>query len=270
MSGGIVKANDQSSNDYLSLTDSSSLRSTFLRNLEQSPRVLGSTGSRLLSGSTPDHSALETRFREFFDAPSALLFNSGWDANVSFFSTVPQPGDWVIYDELVHASVHSGLRASRVDNKRRIPFRHNDPEGLREVLKQIDGKGTVLLSVESLYSMDGDFAPLPTLLDVFDEYVSRDRQCVVVDEAHSTGVYGEQGRGITHALGEQGRVGVRLMTFGKAVGSSGGTSHILPSLIDSGPALPPYYSIVSHKLRSTIHLLDGNLPHFPHRTSQCI
>lgn len=176
----------------------------------------------------------------------------------------------MIYDELVHASVHSGLRASRVDNKRRIPFRHNDPEGLREVLKQIDGKGTVLLSVESLYSMDGDFAPLPTLLDVFDEYVSRDRQCVVVDEAHSTGVYGEQGRGITHALGEQGRVGVRLMTFGKAVGSSGGTSHILPSLIDSGPALPPYYSIVSHKLRSTIHLLDGNLPHFPHRTSQCI
>ena len=131
----------------------------------------------------------------------------------------------MIYDELIHASVHSGLRASRVDNKHRIAFRHNAPEGLREVLRQIDGNGTVFLAVESLYSMDGDFAPLPAFLDVLDEHVGRDRQCVVVDEAHSTGVYGEQGRGITHALGEQGRVGVRLMTFGKAVGSSGGESY---------------------------------------------
>jgi 8-amino-7-oxononanoate synthase len=178
----------------------------------------------LLSGSTPQHTALEDRFKGFFDSPAALLFNSGWDANVSFFATVPQPGDWVIYDELVHASVHSGLRASRVEPKNRIPFKHNDPNGLREVLKRIDPRGTVFLAVESLYSMDGDFAPLPALLDVLDDRVDRDRQCVVVDEAHSTGVYGAQGRGITHALGEQRRVTVRLMTFGKAVGSSGGMS----------------------------------------------
>lgn len=92
------------------------------------------------------------------------------------------------------------------------------------MLHQTHGSGTVFLAVESLYSMDGDFAPLPALLDVLDEHVERDRQCVVVDEAHSTGVYGKQGRGITHALGEQGRVSVRLMTFGKAVGSSGGES----------------------------------------------
>jgi 8-amino-7-oxononanoate synthase len=176
---------------------------------------------------------------DFFDSPSALLFNSGWDANVSFFATVPQPGDWVIYDELIHASVHSGLRASRIDNKRRVPFRHNDPEGLREILKQIDGKGTVFLAVESLYSMDGDFAPLPALLDILDEFVTRDRQCVVVDEAHSTGVYGRQGRGITHALGEQGRVGVRLMTFGKAVGSSGGKPSAFIQLMVAVLLCPP-------------------------------
>jgi 8-amino-7-oxononanoate synthase len=217
-------ADNQSSNDYLSLTDSASLRSTFLHNLEQSPRILGSTGSRLLSGSTSEHTALENRFRQFFDSPSALLFNSGWDANVSFFATVPQPGDWVIYDELIHASVHSGLRASRVDPKRRLSFRHNDPHGLGEVLSRIDKQGTVFLAVESLYSMDGDFAPLPSLLDVMDKFVERERQCVVVDEAHSTGVYGSQGRGITHALQEQRRVDIRLMTFGKAVGSSGGES----------------------------------------------
>ena len=152
----------------------------------------------------------------------------------------------MIYDELIHASVHSGLRASRVDNKHRIAFRHNAPEGLREVLRQIDGNGTVFLAVESLYSMDGDFAPLPALLDVLDEHVGRDRQCVVVDEAHSTGVYGEQGRGITHALGEQGRVGVRLMTFGKAVGSSGGMSYPVPRvwLMISRAAMPTHCTII--------------------------
>ncbi|WVQ99366.1 hypothetical protein IAU59_006499 [Kwoniella sp. CBS 9459] len=233
---------DFSSNDYLSLTSSEALREKYLTKLASTPNILGSTGSRLLSGCTPAHSALETRFATFFKSPSALLFNSGWDANVSFFATVPQPTDWVIYDELVHASVHSGLRASRVPPERRIPFSHNDPRSLAEVLEKITGtsssddRSTVFLALESLYSMDGDFSPLPALLDVMEQYVPRRRQCVVVDEAHSTGVYGEQGRGAVHALGDEGgrgsddllggrrgkgRVDVRLMTFGKAVGCSG-------------------------------------------------
>jgi len=179
-----------------------------------------------LSGSTPDHAALEARFQQIFDSPAALLFNSGWDANVSFFATVPQSTDWVVYDELIHASVHSGMRASRVPQAQRLGFKHNDPKSLAAILQKIKvvQGGTVFLAVESLYSMDGDFAPLPALLDVLDAHISRENQCVVVDEAHSTGVYGAQGRGVTHALGEQGRVGVRLMTFGKAVGCSGGMS----------------------------------------------
>lgn len=224
-----------SSNDYLSLTSSKELRQNFVDRLESSPQILGSTGSRLLSGGTSAHSSLETRFAEFFDSPSSLLFNSGWDANVSFFSTVPQPQDWVVYDELVHASVHSGMRASRVKSERRIPFQHNEPNALREVLRKIrDGEvagsskekgGVVFLAFESLYSMDGDLACLPEFLDVMDEMIPRENQCVVLDEAHSTGVYGEGGRGVGHAIGEggvDGRIGVRLMTFGKAVGSSGG------------------------------------------------
>lgn len=229
-------ADGQSSNDYLSLTSSSELRQEYLKRLAASPHILGSTGSRLLSGGTSAHSALESRFSSFFDSPAALLFNSGWDANVSFFGTVPQPSDWVVYDELVHASVHSGMRASRVRPERRIPFRHNDPDALREVLLRIRRKedagpssstkqeGVIFLALESLYSMDGDLACLPAFLDVMDEVVPRDRQCVVLDEAHSTGVYGSGGRGVGHAIGEagDGRVGVRLMTFGKAVGSSGG------------------------------------------------
>lgn len=231
----------QSSNDYLSLTTSRSLRDAFISRLSASPQIVGSTGSRLLSGGTPAHRQLEDRLAVFFNSPAALLFNSGWDANVSFFSTVPQSEDWVVYDELVHASVHSGLRASRVRPERRIGFTHNDPSSLASVLRRISDEpsgsqqGMVFLALESLYSMDGDMAQLPKLLDVLDEHVSRSRQCVVLDEAHSTGVYGEGGRGIGHALGEEGgwsereeggRVGVRLMTFGKAVGSSGGGSSL--------------------------------------------
>lgn len=226
------------------MTTSESLRSAYLAKLASTTNILGSTGSRLLSGSTSSHSTLEARFSAFFHSPAALLFNSGWDANVSFFATVPQPGDFVVYDELVHASVHSGMRASRIPLQSRIPFKHNDANSLEKVLSEVvnsHAQGSsanrspiVYLALESLYSMDGDMAPLPRLLDVFDRFVPRQSQCVVVDEAHSTGLYGRQGRGVTHALGEEGgwgdvgtergngRITVRLMTFGKGVGGSGG------------------------------------------------
>ncbi|CAK9786368.1 putative 8-amino-7-oxononanoatesynthase [Cutaneotrichosporon oleaginosum] len=214
---------DFSSNDYLGLTTDASLRAAYIARLEATETVLGSTGSRLLSGGTCAHRALETRLAEHFAAPAGLLFNSGWDANVSFFSTVPQPGDAVIYDELIHASVHDGMRGSRVLASRRVPFAHNDPAALTAVLQTLDVApgATVFLAMESLYSMDGDFAPLPALLDVFDAFVPREQQCVVVDEAHTTGVYGSRGRGIVHALDEGNRVTVRLMTFGKGAGASG-------------------------------------------------
>lgn len=225
-----------------------------------------------MSGSTSKHAALEARFRSFFDSPAALLFNSGWDANVSFFATVPQPTDFIIYDELVHASVHSGMRASRVPTTQRLAFKHNDPNSLRMILEMINvEKGaTVFLAVESLYSMDGDFAPLPALLNVLDARVPRQQQCVVVDEAHSTGVYGSKGRGVTHALGEQRRVSVRLMTFGKAVGCSGGTSIfiscnvILTELTFSCITFLPHDPILPDQLRSTVHLLHCNFPYLPH------
>jgi len=165
-----------------------------------------------------------------------------------------------VYDELVHASVHSGLRASRVPAQRRVAFKHNDPASLRDVLSRLteqagSSESIVFLAMESLYSMDGDMAPLPAILEVLDEFVPRSRQCVVLDEAHSTGVYGEQGRGVGHALGEvgaeaegdrtardapeskelgrgqeRGRIGVRLMTFGKAIGCSGAVLLCSPTI----------------------------------------
>lgn len=146
----------------------------------------------------------------------------------------------MVYDELVHASVHDGMRASRVPLAQRRAFAHNDPSALSDLLESLEEtirsrpSSTVFLALESLYSMDGDFAPLPALLDVFDRHVPGQRQCVVVDEAHTTGVYGRGGRGVVHALGEHtrgvqtggkqvtlGRVTVRLMTFGKGAGASG-------------------------------------------------
>lgn len=152
----------------------------------------------------------------------------------------------MVYDELVHASVHSGMRASRVDPKRRLAFKHNDPEDFGRIIRSIietqngssegsgASEGTVFVALESLYSMDGDFAPLPALLDILDQHIPKDRQCVVLDEAHSTGVYGSQGRGVVHALAEQGRVGVRLMTFGKAVGCSGGEFTLVSRILSRG------------------------------------
>jgi len=198
--------------------------------------VLGATGSRLLSGTLAPHVALESRLAAHFCAESALFFNSGWDANVSFSSTVPQPTEWVICDEYVHASVHSGLRASRVPPNQMVPFVYNDPTALAAVLEKVMARAnkqstqppTIFLAVESLYSMDGDFGSLSELADVKDAYVPRAQQCIVVDEAHSTGVYSAGGRGLTFAAGEatnlgnnRGRVTVRLMTFGKGVGCSG-------------------------------------------------
>lgn len=205
---------------------------------------------------------MENQFAQFFNAPSALLFNSGWDANVSFFATVPQRGDWIIYDELVHASVHSGMRGSRVPPSHRIAIKHNDPQALQDALRSLaaapssssssargNGGGTIFLALESLYSMDGDFAPLTEMLDVFDRHVKRERQCVVLDEAHSTGVYGDGGRGIVHASKEEGRVGVRLMTFGKAVGCSGGRFSSVPTHHHRCCSLPhfsPWHSSKRH------------------------
>lgn len=175
---------------------------------------------------------------------SALLFNSGWDANVSYFSSVPRAGDWIVHDELVHASVWDGMRANErrgVRSDTRRAFKHNDVDDLsRTLLEIIETKplGQIFIAIETLYSMDGDIAPLEDMCRILSllqhrhpHVIHPDRVCVVVDEAHTTGVYGRQGRGLVHEVVERmGREGsevlrwvqVRVMTFGKGVGSQGG------------------------------------------------
>jgi 8-amino-7-oxononanoate synthase len=178
---------------------------------------------------TPAHVALESRLERFFGAEKALLFNSGFDANVAFFSAIPQPGDVILYDEHIHASVHDGMGASRIDSPNLIKFSHNSVAALKRSLRKLlyeqddlrDGRASAFIAVESLYSMDGTFAPLHEIVDCVEEMLPKRNGYVIVDEAHATGIYGPQGRGMVAALGLEGRVLARLHTFGKALAGSG-------------------------------------------------
>lgn len=219
---------DFHTNDYLSLSSSPDLRARFLKKLQNAPDILGSGGSRLLVNGHA-HSNLETRLAQFFNSPTALLFNSGLDANVGFFSCVPQPGDVVVCDEYIHASVHDGIRASRVRDAQ-FSFEHNDLTALGEVLLRLihsrsglrSGENSVFVAVESLYSMDGTIAPLTQIVEMLETLFPNGNGYLVVDEAHATGIYGPQGKGLVSLLGLERRVLARLHTFGKALAGSGG------------------------------------------------
>ncbi|TFK16566.1 PLP-dependent transferase, partial [Coprinopsis marcescibilis] len=223
---------DFTTNDYLSLTRILALRTKSLQKLADAPNILGSGGSRLMVDGEA-HAALEKRLAEFFNSPIALIFNSGYDANAGFFSCVPQPGDVIVYDEYMHASVHDGMKASRVEKARRIPFKTNSVDNLRRVLlgvrkmlkEKSAGTGgdtsSVFVSVEALYSMDGTIAPLTEICDTLEELFPAGNAYLIVDEAHSAGIYGPQGRGRVAQLALEHRVLVRLVTFGKALGATG-------------------------------------------------
>lgn len=226
---------DFSSNDFLSLSTSPLLRTRYLQALNSRTtdnQPLASGGSRLLDGNSAYAEELERFIAAFHDAPCGLLFNSGFDANVGVFSCVPQPGDVIVYDEMIHASVHEGMRLSRAG--KRVSFRHNSAAALREVLASqmaedpliADAKRNVFVAVESLYSMDGDTAPLREILDVIHSLLPRGNGYLIVDEAHATGVFGPRGAGIVQELGVQKQVFIRTHTFGKALASHGGLNII--------------------------------------------
>ena len=219
---------DFSSNDFLSLSHSPVLKAAYLTELTTSPNFhLGSGGSRLLDGNSSYTENLENEIAAFHNAPAALLFNSGFDANSGFFACVPQPGDIVLYDEFVHASVHEGMRLSRARASR--AFSHNSLKDLRAKIAEVSGdervasgEKNVFVAIESLYSMDGDMAPIEKIVDLVDELLPKGNGLVVVDEAHSNGIYGIQGRGTVCSLGLEKRVFARLHTFGKGLACNGG------------------------------------------------
>jgi len=216
-----------SSNDFLSLSTSPILKAAFHAELKRSNVPMGSGGSRLLDGNSRYAEKLEREIADFHGAPAGLLFNSGFDANAGVFACLPQPGDIIIYDQLIHASVHDGMRLSRASQ--RLPFLHNSVQSLKEVLlecvqrndKVKDGDAHVFVAVESVYSMDGDVAPLKSIVDTVEDVLPTGTGYVIVDEAHSTGVLGPKGRGLVSQLGLESKILIRLHTFGKALACNG-------------------------------------------------
>mgnify|MGYP002620715732 CR=1 FL=1 len=206
---------DFSSNDYLGLAASAELSEAVARALDRGVAV-GAGGSRLLRGNDPEHEALEAEAARFFGAESCLYFGGGFLANYALFSTLPARGDLVVHDTLIHASVLDGVRAGKAAA---VSAAHNDAEAFDDAIRDWranGGTGRPWIAVESLYSMDGDAAPLADLAAV----ARRHDGMLVIDEAHATGVLGPQGRGLGHAL--EGAPGViSLHTCGKALGTTG-------------------------------------------------
>lgn len=205
---------DFASNDYLGLAGSPRLAAALRAALDAGVPV-GAAGSRLLRGNTDWQEAFENKAAAFFGAEATLGFGGGYQANVALLSTLPQRGDLVLMDALSHASTHEGARLTRAEV---ASFRHNDPGHAEDVIanwRKQGGKGAVWIAVESLYSMDGDTAPLDELAQLADR-----EGFLVIDEAHATGVWGPQGRGLGHALEGLENV-ITLHTLGKALGGSG-------------------------------------------------
>lgn len=206
---------DFSSNDYLGLAASSELAEAVALALDRGVAV-GAGGSRLLRGNDPEHEALEAEAAAFFGAESCLYFGGGFLANYALFATLPARGDLVVHDALIHASVIDGMRAGKASV---APAAHNDAQSFDDAIvrwRAAGGTGRPWIAVESLYSMDGDRAPLADLIAV----ARRHDGWLVVDEAHATGVLGPEGRGLAHALEGAPDV-ISLHTCGKALGASG-------------------------------------------------
>lgn len=205
---------DFASNDYLGLAQSERLRNAVAASLNGGVPV-GAAGSRLLRGNTQIQGAFEETAARFFGTEAALGFCGGYVANFAVITTLPQRGDLLLMDALSHASTHEGARAGRADV---ATFRHGDVSHAEDVIaawRRDRGAGAVWIAVESLYSMDGDRAPLDALMTLADR-----EGFLLVDEAHATGVFGPEGRGLAHHL--EGRENVlTLHTLGKALGSAG-------------------------------------------------
>jgi len=206
---------DFSSNDYLALAGCQRMRKAITAAVEAGTPI-GAGGSRLLRGNCAEHESLEAEAARFFGAEAAIFFASGYTANFAVLTTLPQRGDLLVLDALVHASIHEGARAGRAEFRLSA---HNDANSIEDVIRtwrSEGGTGRIWIVAESLYSMDGDFAPLEALVTMADRHDA----FLMVDEAHATGVFGPSGRGLTAAY--EGRENlIAIHTCGKALGAAG-------------------------------------------------
>ena len=209
------RGHDFASNDYLGLAGSDELRAAVGDALARGVAI-GAGGSRLLRGNDPEHEALEAEAAAFFGSEACLWFSTGFAANSAIFSTLPAGRDLIIHDELIHASAHEGMKLGRATT---MAVRHNEVQAFAEAIagwRQAGHRGRVWIAVESLYSMDGDIAPIAEL----SRLAEREDAFLIIDEAHATGIFGAEGRGL--AAGIDGRENVvTLRTCGKALGCEG-------------------------------------------------
>jgi 8-amino-7-oxononanoate synthase len=263
---------DFASNDYLGFSQSEIIfdevhQLVLNRNIKNN----GATGSRLLSGNHKLYQETETAIAEFHQSEAALIFNSGYDANLGFFSSVPQKSDLILYDELCHASIRDGIQLS---NAKAYKFQHNDFEDLERLILR-NQEGVIYVVTESVFSMDGDTPNLEELVAVSNKY-----NCyLVIDEAHALGVFGEKGEGLVQMLGLQDHFFARIMTFGKGLGCHGaailGSTELKSYLVNFARSfiyttgLPPHSVatiLVAYQYleteKDTLHLLRKNIVHF--------
>jgi 8-amino-7-oxononanoate synthase len=195
----------------------------------------GTTGSRMANGSYAAHVALENELAAFFNCPAAIVFSTGYIANLAILSTLAGPGDVILLDADCHASIYDG---TRLGSAQVIRFKHNNPADLEKRLQRLGERaGNTLVVVEGIYSMLGDRAPLREIADVKNRFGAS----LLVDEAHSLGVLGEQGRGLAEALEVEADVDFITGTFSKSLGSIGGFCvSRLPELEYVRYAMRPY------------------------------
>jgi 8-amino-7-oxononanoate synthase len=266
------KGIDFASNDYLGLSKSETIfHETHQYLIENDEIQNGATGSRLLSGNHKLYLEAENYIAQFHKSESALIFNSGYDANVGFFSSLPQKGDLILYDELCHASIRDGIQLS---NAKAYKFNHNDFEDLERLI--LRNQNTVIYIVtETVFSMDGDTPNLEELVQVSEKY-----NCyLVVDEAHALGVFGEKGEGLVQDLNLQDQVFARIMTFGKGLGCHGaailGSAELRDYLVNFSRSFIYTTGLSPHSVATILmgyHYLDkenknieqlrGNIIHF--------
>lgn len=222
---------DFCSGDVMSMGRSSQHRIEFLAELGRHPDfALGTTSSRLMDGNYLYIEKAESEIAAFHGAETGLLVGSGFEANLVIWTTIPKQGDVILYDAFVHASTHDGMRQAMARDK--VAFPHSDVDAFRESLREIlatrplvrQGKRSVIVAVESVYSMDGDVCPLQELVDAAQEIFQDQEGGIqfVVDEAHSVGFLGPKGKGLVCELGLEKEIAVVMHSFGKAIGAAGG------------------------------------------------
>lgn len=212
---------DFSSNDYLGFANNEAIyANTFQLSLKKNISQNGATGSRLLSGNHGLYAQLEQQVSKFHKSECAVVFNSGYDANIGFFSAVPQRGDIVFYDEYIHASIRDGIK---MGNAKNYKFKHNDLEDLRAKIENSvraesrTPESEIYIVTESVFSMDGDSPDLTA----FAKFCDQEGLHLIVDEAHAVGVFGTKGAGLVQELGIEKQIFSRIITFGKALGCHG-------------------------------------------------